>query len=188
MNTGLSETTLHDAEPLDPSKTHGAAFAATVDQHWSAVCRYLHTLTGNAHDTEDLAQETFLKAWRSRGVFQAGTNCRAWLLRIASNAFFDLWRRRKRAPADALDDDVAVASAHPAEPLIVAEQAELLRGAMNDLPQVTRAVFHLRATEGLGFREIAEAVGVSEVAARWHMGQARRKLLARLEKSANARP
>jgi RNA polymerase sigma-70 factor (ECF subfamily) len=176
----LSETHLPKAEPHDPSP--GTDFAAQVEQHWSAVCRYLHTLTGNAHDTEDLAQETFLKAWRSSAAFQAGTNCRAWLLRIAGNTFFDLWRRRKRAAAETLGDDVYAASAHPAEPLIVAEQAELLRGAMNELPPVTRAVFHLRAAEELSFREIAEAVGVSEVAARWHMGQARKKLLARLEK------
>jgi RNA polymerase sigma factor (sigma-70 family) len=71
---------------------------------------------------------------------------------------------------------------HPAKKLEQAEQVELLRAAMAELPDTTRLVFHLRAAEELSFREIADIAEVSEEAARWHMGQARRKLLARLGK------
>jgi len=181
----LSDKNLQPAKPPDSGV---GSFADVVDQHWSAVCRLLHHLTGNAHDTEDLAQETFLKAWKSRGKFQEGTNRRAWLLKIASNAFFDLRRGQKRSPAEPLVEEVAARGRSPTEHLETAEQAELLRAAMSELSDVARAVFHLRVTEELSFRETAEAVGVSEEAARWHMGQARRKLLARLEKSAEPKP
>ena len=60
------------------------------------------------------------------------------------------------------------------------EQAALARAAMGDLTELTRLVFHLRVQEDLSFREIAELAGTTEQSARWHMHQARTKLLARL--------
>ena len=158
------------------------AFPALVERHWSAVFRLLYGLTGHAHDTEDLAQETFLRAWKTRDSFRPGSNERAWLLRVASNAFFDLRRRRERRPVEPLTDEPAGLNEQPSAGLEAAEQAELLRAAMTELSEVTRLVFHLRAVEELSFREIGEIAGVTEEAARWHMGQARRKLLTRLGK------
>ena len=70
------------------------AFAAVVEQHWQAVYRLLHSLSGNVHETEDLTQETFLRALQRLASFQPGTNMRNWLMRVASNAFFDLQRKR----------------------------------------------------------------------------------------------
>src|SRR5277367_3770287 len=60
-------------------------FAEVVNTHWSAVYRLLYTMTGNQHDTEDLTQETFLRALRKQETFQANTRLRSWLLRIATN-------------------------------------------------------------------------------------------------------
>ena len=164
-------------------KAFGAGtFPALVERHWSAVCRLLLGLTGHAHDTEDLAQETFLRAWKKRDSFRPGSNERAWLLRIASNAFFDLRRKQQRRPVEPLTDEPADVGQHPAARLEAVEQAQLLRAAMAELTEVTRLVFHLRAVEELSFREIGDIAGVTEEAARWHMGQARRKLFARLGK------
>src|SRR5271166_3165251 len=72
-------------------------FEEVVAEHWGAVRRLLHTLTGDMHDTEDLTQETFLRALNRFSSFRPGTNMRTWLLRIASNAFFDVHRRRQLA-------------------------------------------------------------------------------------------
>ena len=157
-------------------------FPALVERHWSAVCRLLLGLTSHAHDTEDLAQETFLRAWKTRDSFRPGSNERAWLLRIASNAFFDLRRNQQRRPVEPLADEPAAAAQHPTARLEAAEQAQLLQTAMAELTEVTRLVFHLRAVEELSYREIGDIAGVTEEAARWHMGQARRKLLTRLGK------
>src|SRR5271165_5723149 len=71
-------------------------FAEVVNAHWSAVYRLLYCMTGNTHDTEDLAQETFLRALKKQETFQPGTQLRSWLLRIAANAFFDVRRKRQR--------------------------------------------------------------------------------------------
>jgi len=156
-------------------------FAAAVDVHWSAVFRLLFCMTGNTHDAEELAQETFLRAWRRFDSFRPGTQLRAWLLRIATNACLDVQRQRKRARQTPLPDDLPDAQNGPGHRLETAEQAALLRAAMNGLSETTRTVFHLRATESLSFREIAEMLGTTEQAARWHMHQARRKLVKHLD-------
>ena len=64
-----------------------------------------------------------------------------------------------------------------------AEQAALVRAALEELSDLTRMVFHLRVQEDLSFKEIAELAGTTEQAARWHMHQARMRLLKRLEES-----
>jgi RNA polymerase sigma-70 factor (ECF subfamily) len=157
-----------------------AVFAAIVEEHWTAVYRTLYALCGNAHDTEDLTQETFLRALDRLASFRPGTRMRAWLLRIATNAFFDAQRKRRRAPVQPLASDPPAPAGCPGHALEVAEESALLKAAMEELSETTRLVFHLRATEDLSFREIAELVGTTEQAARWHMHQARTRLLARM--------
>jgi RNA polymerase sigma-70 factor (ECF subfamily) len=159
-------------------------FAAVVHEHWNAVYRMIHHLCGNAHAAEDLTQEAFLRALDRIDKFEIGTNMRAWLLRIATNAFFDEQRKRKRAKSQALIDDLPTNSSPPGTDLETVEQAALARAALEELTELTRLVFHLRVEEDLSFREIAELAGTTEQSARWHMHQARTKLLARLgEKS-----
>jgi len=93
-------------------------------------------------------------------------------LRIATNAFFDAVRKTKRSKTGPLDQDVAAASTPAGHVLETSERASLLRVAMAELTDLTRLVFHLRATEDLSFREIAEVAGTTEQSARWHMHQA----------------
>jgi RNA polymerase sigma-70 factor (ECF subfamily) len=155
-------------------------FAAVVNEHWTAVYRLLYSLTGNPHDTEDLTQETFLRALKRLDTFRPGTRMRAWLLRIASNAFFDLCRKRQRLPIDPLSEDPPGSAPPPGHAQETAEQCDLVKAALEELSELTRLVFHLRVQEDLSFREIAELAGTSEQAARWHMHHARTKLLQRL--------
>jgi RNA polymerase sigma factor (sigma-70 family) len=170
-----------DPGPTDPPAATGdSAFAAVVAEHWDAVYRLLYYLTGSTHDTEDLTQETFLRALDRLASFRPGTNMRAWLLRIASNAFFDVRRKQQRTRVEPLTGDPPCNAPPPDRPLELAEQGELLRAALDELTETARLVFHLRATEGLSFREIAAVLGFSEEAARWHMHQARTRLLKRL--------
>lgn len=155
-------------------------FRRVVADHWGAVYRLMETMTGNRHDAEDLAQETFLRALDRWESFRPGTNLRSWLLRIASNAFFDVRRKRRRVSIGPLPDDVPGRADPPDQAAEAAEQHALLRAAVGELSELTRLVFHLRTTEDLSFREIGGLAGVSEDAARWHMHQARAKLMARL--------
>src|SRR5262249_35448017 len=94
--------------------------------------------------------------------------------------FYDQQRKRKRARAKPLDQEVPDTAAAPDHGLETAQQAALVRVAMEELSELTRMVFHLRVTEDLSFREIAEVAGTTEQAARWHMHHARTTLLQRL--------
>lgn len=167
------------AEPESDAAAN-ISFAEVVEAHWHAVFRMVHTLTGNSHDTEDLTQETFLRALKRLATFQPGTNLRAWLLRIAANAFFDTQRKRKRASVQPIEVEPPGAAPAPDHRLEVMEESELLKAAMRELPNMTRLVFHLRATEDLSFKEIADMVGSTEQAARWHMHEARVRLLKKM--------
>ena len=157
--------------------------AGWVGQHWDAVFAVMYRMAGNRHEAEDLAQETFLRAASQRGSFVQGTNLRAWLMRIASNAFVDGRRRARIAKATPLgeDIDVAAASVEPAGAMVSHEFSEALAAALLELPETGRMVFLLRTREELSFREIAETIGISEDTARWHMFQARQRLMERLE-------
>jgi RNA polymerase sigma-70 factor (ECF subfamily) len=152
-----------------------------VEKHWQAVYRLLHRLAGNDADAEDLTQETFLRALQKPETFAAGTNMRAWLMRIATNAFIDLQRKRKAARAEPLRDDPAAPTRPEAGAMESMELGGLLEKAIARLPDAQRAVFLLRSREGLSFGQIAEAFGVSEETARWHMFQARKQLMADLD-------
>jgi RNA polymerase sigma factor (sigma-70 family) len=174
------EKVLDHSEFLPTAQRNAAGFAEIVQHHWTAVYKVAYTLSGNVHDSEDLTQETFLRALDKLETFQPDTNMRAWLLRIASNAFFDLRRKRQRINHQPLPDDVAVTGRPVGQALETVEQSELLKAALTELTELTRMVFHLRAQEDLSFKEIAEIIGTSEEAARWHMHQARSKLLSRM--------
>ncbi len=170
-------------QPAFPKQTFSKAdFSEIVEEHWSAVYRLIYNLCGSAHDTEDLTQETFLRALNRLDSFQPGTKMRAWLLRIATNAWFDVRRKRMRVTMQSMEMEPPETEQPVEDRLAMAEQAALLRTAMLDLPEVTRMVFHLRVTEELSFAAIGEMAGVSEEAARWHMHQARTKLLRKMTK------
>jgi RNA polymerase sigma factor (sigma-70 family) len=164
------------------------SFKAAVEVHWTAVYRLLYSMTGNPHDSEDLAQETFLRALRRWDSFKRGTNLRAWLLRIASNAFFDVRRKRQILKMNPLPDELSNADSSADLRLEVKEQADLIRAALEDLTELTRLVFHLRVTEDLSFKEIAKLADITEVAARQHMHQARTKLLKRFGGANSGKP
>jgi RNA polymerase sigma-70 factor, ECF subfamily len=158
-------------------------FGEVVEAHWPAVYRLLYSLTGNSHDTEDLTQETFFRALKRFDTFKQGTNLRAWLLRIGTNAFFDVSRKKQTLKIRPLTEDVLSAEKSAESSLDNVEQGKLVLVAMQELTELTRLVFHLRVTEELSFRDIAGIAGITEVAARQHMHQARAKLLKRLGES-----
>ena len=74
------------------------AFAKLTDRYRGELQAHCYRVMGSLEDSEDLVQETFLRAWQNRASFRGGSY-RAWLYRIASNACFDALKRRRRRPA-----------------------------------------------------------------------------------------
>jgi len=160
--------------------------------------RQLHAkasrMTRNHSDAEDLVQETYARAFASFHQFKQGTNLRAWLNRILTNAFISGYRKRQHEPVlttVGLDDwQLERAHAHSGQASAAARSAEELAldrmpdtrvtDALRRLPDDFRMAVYLADVEGFGYREIAEVMRcpIGTVMSRLHRGRSRlRELL-----------
>jgi RNA polymerase sigma-70 factor (ECF subfamily) len=143
---------------------------------------------------EDLAQETFVKAFRSLAAFDTTRRLSSWLFRIAHNTALDVLRRqRPSASIDALSSRPGDASNFRGAPPSPdpAEQAALglaLQAALDRLRPEYRAAMALRYDEALSFEEIGAVLGVPEATARSHVHRARKEMAALLTASGWAPP
>lgn len=142
-------------------------------------------LARNRTDAEDLVQDTVVKAMRAREHFQAGTNMRAWLLRILTNTFINRYRRGGREKdlfdgpaADPLSDgwisSTTMRSLRDPEGVALQPMLEAeIQKALDALPEDFRVVVLLADVEELGYREIADIVGcpIGTVMSRLHRGR-----------------
>jgi RNA polymerase sigma-70 factor (ECF subfamily) len=129
-------------------------------------------MTRNAHDAEDLVQETYLRAYRGFDGFQPGTNIRAWLHTILQRVRTDAFRRAGRSP-----QTVELTGEGPAVPApqdALATGREDVERALAALPEAFRAAVVLRDVEELSYDEIARAldVPIGTVMSRIHRGRA----------------
>jgi RNA polymerase sigma-70 factor, ECF subfamily len=155
------------------------AFAQLVERYWERLYRWLYRLTGDPHTAEDLAQESFLKAFAGLNKFQAGTNFGAWLFRIAHNNYANQCRASARQ-REALPDELPSRERGPLEQAITTEEVHGIALAVEGLPPEFRSALLLRVEEGLSFRQIAEVLDLTEETARWRVFKARQKLLSTL--------
>jgi RNA polymerase sigma-70 factor (ECF subfamily) len=149
-------------------------------------------MTRNSRDAEDLVQETYTKAYASFGQFRAGSNARAWLLRILTNAFINGYRRRQREPVRVSTtgvEDWQLTRGWAGRGVVPrsAEEMALDRlpdssvvQALKELPQDFRTAVYLADMEGFSYREVADIMRcpVGTVMSRLHRarGQLRGKL------------
>ena len=152
-----------------------------LDQLYGGALR----MTRNPQDAEDLVQETYLKAFNAFGSFKEGTNLKAWMYRIMTNAYINTYRKKQRRPLETSAEDVTdrqlyTTSSHDSTGLQSAE-VEALRNmpdtaiadAMNSLNDDYRMVVYLSDVEGLAYKEIAEAldIPIGTVMSRLHRGR-----------------
>jgi RNA polymerase sigma-70 factor, ECF subfamily len=153
------------------------AFAVLIDRYWDRLYRWVCRLTRDPTAAEDITQETFLKAFAAVGRFQAGSNFRAWLFRIAHNNFVNQ-RRALRHNRQPLVPEVAEDPRGPVGETLSREALKLIAEAVAQLPSDFRGALTLRVDEGLSFRDIAAVMGITEETARWRVFKARQKLMA----------
>ena len=139
--------------PLDTEELRAA-----VSDTGGAVRRFLFGMCGDWHVAEDLAQESLLKAWRSRASFNGRANVRTWVFAIARNAWIDhLRRQRTRGVEETMDQALAIASTAPG-PVASASGREFtaqMALALTSLPPEQREALAMRESDGLTFIEIA---------------------------------
>lgn len=154
-----------------------------MPQLYSAALR----MTRNPSDAEDLVQETYLKAYRSFGGFEQGSNLRAWLYRILTNTFINTYRSKKRRPNETELDEVedlylyrrlggleAVAASRSAEDELMDWFTDAdVKAAIESLPDNFRIPVLLADVEGFSYKEIAEIldIPIGTVMSRLHRGR-----------------
>jgi RNA polymerase sigma-70 factor (ECF subfamily) len=129
---------------------------------------------------EDIAQEAFLRAYRSLDRFETGRPFGPWISRIAANLAINE-RRSPRSREEDLDDGTGEAASSqpgPLQGLLEREAGEVLEEALGHLPREQRAVFVLRVFEELSYQEIADALAISTGTVMSRLSRAREKLRA----------
>ena len=162
-----------DAVVIDAARAGDeAAFTALTERHRRELQVHCYRMLGSFEDSEDLVQETFLRAWRKRQSFQGRSSFRAWLYRIATNACLDALGRRPRPaqstqanPAeipwlqpypDRLLEGIAPSDDEPDAVVVAKETIELaFLVAIQHLPPRQRAVLILRDVLGWSAKETA---------------------------------
>jgi RNA polymerase sigma-70 factor (ECF subfamily) len=145
------------------------AFQTLVERHRAMVYRVAYQFAGNHHDAEDIAQDVFIKIYRSLDRFRQDAQLTSWIYRIVMNACID--HRRKNAPAAlaSLGDedgqrllDAAADGPGPEQRAYAGELGDVLAAEIGRLPHGQRLVFVMRHHEGLKLGEIAAALGLAE--------------------------
>ena len=167
------------------------AFRLLVEQHSRAIFRLAFRMTGNEEDSEDVVQETFLRAYRQLDKYEARSSFSTWLYRIASNYSLDLIRMRKRheekrergSAEDGRDilQSIAVDSPGPDRLVYGGQIKDCVNAALNELSAQERTAFVLRHFEGLSIEEIGESLGTGANATKHSIFRAVQKLRRSLE-------
>jgi RNA polymerase sigma-70 factor (ECF subfamily) len=166
------------------------AFDELVERHKSRVIGVLYNMLGNREDALDLAQEAFVKAFRSIAGFRNESSFYGWIYRIAINTALNFIRQRKD-PHLSLNEWSADVEDDPAWRELVARESvqkdmdreelrERLNEALQKLSEEHRAVVVLHDIEGLRHQEIAKILGCTEATARSRLFYAHQQLQALL--------
>lgn len=150
-----------------------AAFARLFDRHQASVVRFCRRFVGDGARAEELAQDVFIKLFRSAKSYQPSARFKTFLFRVATNTCLnDL--RRPAGKAEVLeakvnDDDASVfdTDADASTPLHALEAKELeaaVAKAMNKMSDRERAAFAMCRFEGMAYRDIAETLEATESA------------------------
>ncbi len=171
------------------------AFEALVRAHEKNVYNLALRMTGDPQDAEDMAQEAFLKAYRSLGDFRGESRFSVWLYRVVSNVCLDFLRRRSRRPSVSLteeDDegeelqrDVPDERFSPEALLERKLTREAVRAGLRELPEEQRQILLLREIEGLSYEEIGEILDLEPGTVKSRIFRARKRLCAFLLREGN---
>jgi RNA polymerase sigma-70 factor (ECF subfamily) len=132
------------------------AFAEIVRRHQQAVFNAAYHVLGNIHDAEDVAQETFIRAYQFFDRFDINRSLAPWLKRIAVNVCLN--RLEGSKPASSLDDERVAApdpGPGPEAQTVSRDRSERIRNELSRLPPRYRLVIELRHFQGLSYEQIA---------------------------------
>src|SRR5215471_15261856 len=170
------------------------AFRVLVDRHSRSIFRVVYRMTGNQQDTEEIVQETLLRAYKSLERFELRANFSTWLYRIAVNRTIDFLNARKTQmhkdayqivdnpdPEESSHVQVPAEGPGPERLLLSEEMKRKIAGAMGLLTPAERVAFTMRHMEGRSIEEISQTLNLKVSAAKNSVFRAVQKLRQQLE-------
>ena len=164
-----NETERGDAELIaDHVRGDESAFPILLERYLKQIYNFALRQCGSSEDAEDIAQETFLKAWKNLGKYRReSAQFRTWLFHIARNTTIDYLRKKKHVAFSEFDTEEGgnfltetLADEEPLadELFFRAQNAQMIEDSLTKLPPRSREVLLLRYREGLTFDEIGEVL------------------------------
>ncbi|MBD3751262.1 MAG: RNA polymerase subunit sigma [Microbacterium sp. 67-17] len=167
--------------PADPRTQFEEQALPFMDQLYAAAMR----MTRNPADAADLVQETFVKAYASWSSFTQGTNLKAWLYRILTNAYINTYRKKQREPYQSAIEDLEDWQLGGAESTTSTRTrsaeaeaidhmpASIVKDALQSIPEDFRLAVYLADVEGFAYQEIADIMKtpIGTVMSRLHRGR-----------------
>jgi RNA polymerase sigma-70 factor, ECF subfamily len=186
----------HARGPDDPAlmaevaRGNTTAFERLIERHQALVLGTVGRMLGQNSDVEDVAQQVFIRVWKSAPRYRPTAKFTTWLLTITRNLVFNEARRRKRHPGDLLDvhegeEAIALADSAgraPDEQLLESELQRSIESAILELPEKQRMAIVLRRYEEKSYEEIGEVLGLSVAAVKSLLFRARTELRAALHR------
>lgn len=170
------------------------AFEQLIERHQALVAGTVARMLGSNSDVEDIAQQVFIRVWKSAGRYTARAKFTTWLLKITRNLVFNELRRAKRRAQVPIQSEAGTEAITLKDETTSAPDASLLehelQGAIEDaitqLPESQRMALVLRRYEQLSYEQIAEILDLSVPAVKSLLFRARSELRERLSKYLNA--
>lgn len=170
-----------------------AAFETLVEKYRQPVFNFIHRTIRDAAETEDLAQQVFVQAWKAAGRYRVASRFATWLFTIARNLCLNELRRRGRHPAESIDAPLELAEGSVEREFVddrgpgvggevlLGELEQKIEEALADLPESQRSALLLFRDREMPYEEIARVLGVSVSATKSLIHRAREVLRARLK-------
>ncbi len=162
------------------------AFGAIVARYQSIICAISYSACGNISRSEDIAQETFLAAWKNLCELKEPAKLKSWLCGIARNLINNSQRKEHRTPtafAVPLEAELCSLASNPREAAMSKEEERLVWGALETMPAEYREPLVLFYRDSQSTRSLAATLNLSEEAARQRLARGRSMLNARVLKS-----
>ena len=178
----MSVAALNDAELVNESLTGNRdAFGQIVARYQSLVCSLAYSATGSLSQSEDLAQETFVTAWRQLRDLREPEKLRSWLCRIARNLTYDTVRKQGREPSHRAESLEEISESHSPEPLpaeqaISNEELAILWRSLEKIPEIYREPLVLFYREHQSIEAVAQNLELTEDAVKQRLTRGRKLL------------
>jgi RNA polymerase sigma factor (sigma-70 family) len=166
-------------------------FGILQKRYFNQIKAVIRRMIQNEDDVEDLAQETFIKAYNALERFQPGYPFAAWLYRIASNTCIDFLRKRRfntvsisqsvSNDEDELYIQIEDRSNKADDQMLIEERSTIIRNAIESLPEKYRLIINLRHESDLDYKDIAEKLDIPLGTVKAQLFRARKLLLDELK-------